>query len=122
VKETGAVVREHGDVERNGHPTERLTHSLTVYLPGIESRALIVDLKETAIATGCACSSADGEPAHMITAMHDEPRAHSSICITVGRATDDEETSQTDPLSFIVVLTPLEEAGLPGEGDGLAPL
>ena len=45
---------ELGDVERNGHPTERLAHNLNVYIPGIESRALIVDLKETAVATGSA--------------------------------------------------------------------
>jgi cysteine desulfurase len=79
---------ELGDVERNGHPTERLAHNLNVYIPGIESRALIVDLKETAIATGSACTSADVEPSHVITAMHDEQRAHSSIRISVGRAND----------------------------------
>ena len=77
---------ELGDVERNGHPTERLDHNLNVYIPGIESRALIVDLKETAIATGSACTSADVEPSHVITAMYSKQRAHSSIRISVGRA------------------------------------
>lgn len=79
------------DVERNGHPTERLAHNLNVYIPGIESRALIVDLKETAMATGSACTSADVEPSHVITAMHDEQRAHSSVRISVGRRNDAEE-------------------------------
>ncbi|MEF8795163.1 MAG: cysteine desulfurase family protein [Salinivenus sp.] len=69
---------ELGDVERNGHPEQRLAHNLNVYIPGIESRALIVDLKETAIATGSACTSADVEPSHVITAMYDDQRAHSS--------------------------------------------
>ena len=85
---------ELGDVERNGHPTERLAHNLNVYIPGIESRALIVDLKETAIATGSACTSADVEPSHVITAMHDEQRAHSSIRISVGRANDSDQIEE----------------------------
>ena len=82
------------DVERNGHPEQRLAHNLNVYIPGIESRALIVDLKETAIATGSACTSADVEPSHVITAMHDEQRAHSSIRISVGRANDEEQIDE----------------------------
>jgi cysteine desulfurase len=85
---------ELGDVERNGHPKERLAHNLNVYIPGIESRALIMDLKETAIATGSACTSADVEPSHVITAMHDEQRAHSSIRISVGRANDEEQIDE----------------------------
>jgi cysteine desulfurase len=85
---------ELGDVERNGHPTERLAHNLNVYIPGIESRALIVDLKETAIATGSACTSADVEPSHVITAMHNEQRAHSSVRISVGRANDAEQIDE----------------------------
>ena len=85
---------ELGDVERNGHPTERLAHNLNVYIPGIESRALIVDLKETAIATGSACTSADVEPSHVITAMHDDQRAHSSVRISVGRANDTEQIDE----------------------------
>jgi cysteine desulfurase len=85
---------ELGDVERNGHPTERLAHNLNVYIPGIESRALIVDLKETAIATGSACTSADVEPSHVITAMHDDQRAHSSIRISVGRANDSDQIEE----------------------------
>jgi cysteine desulfurase len=85
---------ELGDVERNGHPAERLAHNLNVYIPGIESRALIVDLKETAIATGSACTSADVEPSHVITAMHDEQRAHSSVRVSVGRANEEEEIDE----------------------------
>jgi cysteine desulfurase len=85
---------EGGDVERNGHPTERLAHNLNVYIPGIETWALIVDLKETVIATGSACTSADVEPSHVITAMHDEQRVHSSICISVGCANEDEQIDE----------------------------
>jgi len=60
----------------------------------IEDRALILDLKETAIATGSACTSADVEPSHVITAMHNEQRAHSSIRISVGRANEDKQIDE----------------------------
>ncbi|MCS4149278.1 cysteine desulfurase family protein [Salinibacter ruber] len=83
-----------GDVKRNGHPEKRLAHNLNVYIPGIESRALIVDLKETAIATGSACTSADVEPSHVITSMYDEQRAHSSVRISVGRANEEEQINE----------------------------
>jgi cysteine desulfurase len=85
---------ELGDVERNGHPEKRLAHNLNVYIPGIESRALIVDLKEAAIATGSACTSADVEPSHVITAMHNEQRAHSSVRISVGRANEEDQIDE----------------------------
>jgi cysteine desulfurase len=86
--------QELSDVERNGHPTDRLAHNLNVYIPGIESRALIVDLKETAVATGSACTSADVEPSHVITVMHDKQRAHSSIRISVGRTNSADQISR----------------------------
>lgn len=81
-----------GDVERNGHPTERLAHNLNVHFPGIESRALVVDLKDVAVATGSACTSAHVEPSHVVTAMHSEERAHCSIRISLGRGNTNEQT------------------------------
>ena len=49
-------------------------------------------LTETAVASGSACTSADVKPSHVITAMHDEQRAHSSIWISVGRSNDGGQT------------------------------
>jgi cysteine desulfurase len=59
-----------------------------------ESRAPIADLKEAAVATGSACTSADIEPSHVIRSMHDEQRAHSSIRISVGRTNNLEQIDQ----------------------------
>jgi len=42
------------EVNLNGHPTQRLPNNLNVYLPGIESKALIPGLKKIAISTGSA--------------------------------------------------------------------
>ncbi len=72
---------------RNGHPTERLPHNLNVYLPGIESRALIVDLEGVALATGSACTSASVEPSHVLQALgFGSDRAHQSVRLSLGRA------------------------------------
>lgn len=79
-------------VERNGHPTERLPHNLNIYIPGIESRAFIAGLKDLAIATGSACTSASVEPSHVITALgFGEQRAHGSLRFGLGRGNDEEQ-------------------------------
>lgn len=79
-------------VEVNGHSEERIKHNLNIYLPGIESRALIVRLKNVAIATGSACTSTSVQPSHVITALgFGVERAHSSIRISFGRFNTDEE-------------------------------
>jgi cysteine desulfurase len=79
-------------VERNGHPSERLPHNLNVYIPGIESRAFIAGLKELAIATGSACTSASVEPSHVITALgFGEQRAHGSLRFGLGRGNDAQQ-------------------------------
>ena len=80
-------------IERNGHPTDRLPHNLNVYIPGIESRALLVSLKDLiALSTGSACTTATVEPSHVIQALgQNEERAHSSVRFGLGRFTTDEE-------------------------------
>jgi cysteine desulfurase len=86
---------ELGDVQLNGHPTQRLPHNLNISFPGIESRGLIVKLKDVAIATGSACTSAKTEPSHVIQALgFGDDRAHSAIRISVGRFTTDQEIDQ----------------------------
>lgn len=74
-------------VQLNGHPTQRLPHNLSVYIPGVESRALVVQIKhEVALSTGSACTTAKVEPSHVILALgYGEERAHSSIRFGLGR-------------------------------------
>lgn len=74
-------------IELNGHPIERLPHNLNVYIPGVESRAFIAGLKDLAVATGSACTSASVEPSHVIVALgFGEARAHSSLRFGLGRS------------------------------------
>ena len=76
-------------VERNGHPIQRLPHNLNVYVPGIESRALVMELRDVvALSTGSACTTAKVEPSHVILALGlGEDRAHSSVRFGLGRFT-----------------------------------
>lgn len=84
--------KELGDVQLNGHPTERLAHNLNVSIPGIKARALIPQLKNVAIATGSACTSAEVKPSHVIQALgFGDGRAHSALRISVGRFNTDAE-------------------------------
>lgn len=81
---------ELGNVLLNGHPTERLPHNLNVSIPGIKARALIPQLKDVALATGSACTSASVEPSHVIRALgFGDDRAHSALRISVGRFNTD---------------------------------
>ncbi|MDZ4721615.1 MAG: cysteine desulfurase family protein [Roseiflexaceae bacterium] len=76
-------------IELNGHPTERLPHNLNLYIPGVESRAFIAGLKDLAVATGSACTSASVEPSHVIMALgFGEARAHGSLRFGLGRSND----------------------------------
>jgi cysteine desulfurase len=76
----------------NGHPELRLPGNLNLTFEGIEADALISDLKEVAISTGSACSSAKPETSHVLRALGCEPaRARSSVRIGLGRFTTAEE-------------------------------
>jgi cysteine desulfurase len=78
----------------NGHPTERLPHNLNIYIPGIESRAFIAGLKNLAIATGSACTSASVEPSHVIMSLgYGEERAHGSLRLGLGKANDEMQVN-----------------------------
>ena len=80
-------------VERNGHPTERLPHNLNIYVPGVESRGIVLDMREImSFSTGSACTTARIEPSHVILALGlAEERAHSSFRFGLGRFTTGAE-------------------------------
>lgn len=77
---------ELGEILLNGHPTNRLPNNLNISIPRVESKSLIVQLKNIAVSTGSACTSASVEPSHVILALgYGEDRAHSAIRIGWGR-------------------------------------
>lgn len=85
-------------VELNGHPAQRLPHNLSVAIPGVESRSLLVQLKkDVALSTGSACTTAAVEPSHVLLALgYGEERAHCSLRFGLGR-----ENTEND-VSFVV--------------------
>jgi cysteine desulfurase len=77
----------------NGHPTNRLTHNLNVYFPGIEGKSIINSVsKEIAISAGSACTTQLVEPSHVLLALGlDEDTTHHAIRIGLGRFTSKNE-------------------------------
>src|SRR5260370_23473461 len=74
-------------VQLIGHPTQRLPHNLSIFIPEVESRSLVVKLKhDVALSTGSACTTAKVEPSHVILALgYGEEQAHSSVRFGLGR-------------------------------------
>ena len=79
--------KEINEIEINGHPDNRLPHNLNIYIPGVEARSLLVQIKdEVAISTGSACSTAKVEPSHVIESLSiRNDRAYKSLRIGLGR-------------------------------------
>jgi cysteine desulfurase len=71
----------------NGHRSNRLTHNLNVYFPGIEGKSIINSVsKEIAISAGSACTTQLVEPSHVLLALGlDEDTTHYAIRIGIGR-------------------------------------
>jgi cysteine desulfurase len=83
------LVESTPDIELNGDEIMRIPHNLSIFIPNIESKSLIVSLKQDlSISAGSACTTSKVEPSHVILSLgFDEKRAHSTIRIGVGRYT-----------------------------------
>jgi len=76
----------------NGDFEKRLAGNLNVSFTAVPSDALLAELKEVAVSSGSACTSASLEPSYVLRAMGmDDDRARSSIRFGVGRFTSREE-------------------------------
>lgn len=80
------------EVYLNGHPTERLPHNLNLSFAYIEGESMIMGMKELAVSSGSACTSASLEPSYVLKAIGvGEELAHTSIRFGLGRFNTDEE-------------------------------
>ncbi len=102
-----AIVSRVPDVTLNGAPLpaigpdgalaagaveRRLPANLNLSFAGVEGEALLVSMKDVAVSSGSACTSASLEPSHVLTAIGVPPDlAHASIRFGVGRWTTEEE-------------------------------
>ncbi len=84
------------EVYLNGHPTQRLPHNLNVSFAYVEGESLLMGLKEIALSSGSACTSATLEPSYVLRALGvGSDLAHSSIRFGLGRFTTDDEVDYT---------------------------
>ena len=83
------------DVEQvflNGHPTRRVPQNLNLSFNFVEGESLIMGVKGLAVSSGSACTSASLEPSYVLRALgRSDELAHSSLRMTIGRFTTEEE-------------------------------
>jgi cysteine desulfurase len=80
------------EVYLNGHPTQRLPGNLNVSFAFVEGESLLMGLKDVAVSSGSACTSATLEPSYVLKALGvGEDLAHTSIRFGLGRFNTQEE-------------------------------
>ncbi len=90
------IMKDLDECYLNGHQTERLPHNLNISFAYVEGEALLMGVKEIALSSGSACTSATLEPSYVLRALGvGSDLAHSSIRFGLGRFTTDEEVDYT---------------------------
>ncbi|HTL60987.1 MAG TPA: IscS subfamily cysteine desulfurase [Nitrospira sp.] len=93
----------------NGHPTHRLPGNLNISFAYVEGESLLMGMKEIALSSGSACTSATLEPSYVLRALGvGTELAHSSIRFGIGRFNTEEEIDYTIK-KVIEIVTKLRE-------------
>jgi cysteine desulfurase len=104
----------------NGDLTQRVPHNLNISFNYVEGESMIMAIKDIAVSSGSACTSASLEPSYVLRALgRSDELAHSSIRFTLGRFTTEEEVDYTIKLlhgkiAKLRELSPLWEMHLDG--------
>lgn len=88
--------RDIEEVYVNGDLDQRIPGNLNISFNFVEGESLIMALKDLAVSSGSACTSASLEPSYVLRAIgRNDELAHSSIRFTIGRFTTEEEIDYT---------------------------
>jgi cysteine desulfurase len=80
----------------NGDMEHRVPHNLNISFNYVEGESLIMAIKDIAVSSGSACTSASLEPSYVLRALgRNDELAHSSIRFTIGRFTTEEDIDFT---------------------------
>jgi len=99
----------------NGHPDKRVPHNVNISFNFVEGESLIMGIKGIAVSSGSACTSASLEPSYVLRALgRSDELAHSSLRMTIGRFTTEEEidyvvSTLKDRVAKLRELSPLWE-------------
>ena len=88
-------LKEMDEVHVNGDIESRVESNLNISFAFVEGESLIMALKDLAVSSGSACTSASLEPSYVLRALGlDDELAHSSIRFSIGRFTTEEEVDR----------------------------
>ena len=81
-------------IELNGSDQYRVPHIVNLRFAGVEGEVLLMSLKDLAISSGSACTSASVEPSHVLRALGiNDQLAHASLRFSFGRQTSEAEVT-----------------------------
>lgn len=109
----GLLGMEHTSL--NGDPTAHYPGCVNISFAYVEGESLLMALKDIALSSGSACTSASLEPSYVLRALgNSDESAHSSIRFGIGRFTTDEEIefvlkAVRERVGFLRELSPLWE-------------
>jgi cysteine desulfurase len=112
------LIKGLSDIEQtflNGHAERRVPHNVNMSFNFVEGESLIMGIKGIAVSSGSACTSASLEPSYVLRALgRSDELAHSSLRMTMGRFTTEEEidyviTTLKDRVAKLRELSPLWE-------------
>jgi cysteine desulfurase len=105
------------DIHVNGDLAQRVAGNLNVAFPGIDAEDLMMEVKEVAVSSGSACTSAEIEPSYVLRALGlPDELARASLRISLGRFTAEDEIERAAALLADGVERLRENGPVPGIG------